>query len=796
MSSHSVPTAGTTSGAGASGPRPPAPGRPPSPARGWRAVAATRSARYAVVLAVTGLAAGLKVAYPQYFGPLFILFYPAVMVGAVYGGLGAGLLATAASALATVAWVLPSELRGRPLGTTEAVSISVFCCMGVLVSLLSEGYRRARARVAREARRREVLEVEARAAVAQAEVAHRYDLLAARGRDIILFVRLEDGRILDANAAAAAAYRCTHEELLQLNVQDLRTPGERAATSGQMAAADAHGLRFETVHLRRDGSTFPVEVDSQGGALGGVRMLVSVIRDITDRRRAEALLAEVTAALRESEARYRATFEHAGVGVALVESGSGRFLQVNARFAALLGYRPGELVGRSWSDVTHPDDLPSNLAGLEVMVAARAPFASEKRYLRKDGTVVWASATVSPVEPASEPLRTQVAVFEDVSERRRAEAELREADQRKTAFLALLSHELRNPLAPIRNGVAILGRSEPGSEAARRAVDVLARQTDHLARLVDDLLDLTRVTHGKIELQTARLDARQAARQCCDDALAAYQAGGVGLDCAPGPEPAWVEADPARLAQLIGNLVANALKFTPPGGRVGVRVERHGEACRIAVKDSGVGIEPQDLARIFQPFVQVERSRLASRGGLGLGLALVKELARLHGGEAGVTSAGRGQGSEFVVTLPLAAPPPVAAEPPRRRPGRCLSILLVEDEADAGETLAELLGMAGHRVAVANTGRAGVAMAAGTRPDVIICDVGLPDMSGYQVVREIRALPAAGRLLAIALTGHALPADRLRALEAGFDAHLAKPLALEQLVELLDAAPRAVDPVP
>jgi PAS domain S-box-containing protein len=613
------------------------------------------AARYALVLALVGLAAWLKLRFPAYFGPLFILFYPAVMVGAVVGGLGPGLLGTAASSLATLAWVLPAELHGRPLGAGEAVPLAVFTVFGVALSALAESRRRARARGDQEARRREILELEARAAAAQAEALHRYDLLAAHGRDIILFIRVRDGRILDANAAAAAAYRCSRDDLLRLHVQDLRAPDQRAETVPQMAAADAHGLRFETIHLRRDGTTFPVEVDSEGATLAGERVLVSVIRDITDRRR----IAE----------------------------------------------------------------------------------------------------------------------------------ELRDADRRKSEFLALLSHELRNPLAPIRNSASILEVAEPGSEAARRAVTVLGRQTAHLARLVDDLLDLTRVTHGKIELQPTRVDAGQAARQCCDDVLAEFQAGGVGLEClATGP--AWVEADPARLAQLLGNLLTNALKFTPPGGRVEVRVERGEAGCRISVRDDGVGIEPEDLGRIFQPFFQSARSRLESRGGLGLGLPLVQELARLHGGEVTASSRGPGQGSEFAVTLPLVAPPPAAEDPPRRPKAPGLSILLVEDELDAGTTLAELLGMAGHRVEVATSGRAGVEAAARQRRDVLICDVGLPDMSGFQVVREIRAAPATGRLLAIALTGHALPQDRAAALEAGFDAHLAKPLALERLTELLDAVPR------
>ncbi len=388
------------------------------------------------------------------------------------------------------------------------------------------------------------------------------------------------------------------------------------------------------------------------------------------------------------------------------------------------------------------------------------------------------------------PVGTEVNFYaQNITARKAAEGALREADRRKTEFLAVLSHELRNALAPIRNSVFLLDRSPPGSEAALRAGSVLQRQTGHLTRLVDDLLDITRVTHGKIKLHLARLDARDAVRSACDDVRAAFEQRGIELYCSEAATPTWVDADAARLAQMIGNVVSNALKFTEPGGQVHVGVRKRGEVCEVSVRDSGVGIEPADLNRIFDPFVQAERTRYRAQGGMGLGLALVRELAVMHGGAVHARSDGPGRGAEFVLTLPLSkGPADVEAAATAESGAHGLSILIVEDNEDSGATLAEMFTLAGHEVRLATTGRAGLDAAFAREPDVLVCDVGLPDLSGLEVVSAIRAAIPRDRIFAIALTGYAQPQDRDQALERGFDAHLAKPASLDELDSLLKEA--------
>ncbi len=381
----------------------------------------------------------------------------------------------------------------------------------------------------------------------------------------------------------------------------------------------------------------------------------------------------------------------------------------------------------------------------------------------------------------------------DLIDRKLAEEALRESDRRKTEFLAVLSHELRNPLAPIRNAITILGRVPPDGDLGRRAREVIERQTQHLGRLVDDLLDISRITRGKIELKLGTLDAREVVRRACADARGIFEHKRVDLLLSECVEQLWIEADAARVAQMVGNLLHNALKFTPAGGEVRVGVRRRGGLCQVSVGDTGLGIEPEDLERIFEPFVQSERTR-HRQGGMGIGLALVRELATRHGGTVRASSRGPGKGSEFVLELPLASAPRAAAGGAGAgRQATGLSVLIVEDNSDAAETLRDVLGLSGHRVSVAGCARSGMDAVAARPPDVLICDIGLPDASGYEVIRAVRSSAHSRKVFAIALTGYAQPQDRDATLAAGFDAHLPKPPPLDQLEALLRKAARAVE---
>jgi len=407
-----------------------------------------------------------------------------------------------------------------------------------------------------------------------------------------------------------------------------------------------------------------------------------------------------------------------------------------------------------------------------------------------------------PIDDSGAPIRDErggvvgvVLVFRDIRQRRETERELHrraelleEQDRRKDAFLAMLSHELRNPLAPIRNSVAVLRRAEPASEAANRARAVVERQVAHLTRLVDDLLDVSRIAQGKIRLQKEQVDLAEVVRRTVDDLQSVFARKNVALELRDGGEPLWVHADVTRMAQVTGNLLQNAAKFTSAGGRVTVAVRRDDGQALLRVSDTGEGIDQATLARLFQPFVQAEGTLHRTLGGLGLGLAVSKSIVELHGGTVRGSSDGPGAGAEFVVAIPLmphAARP--ALQPPPPSPARRLRILVVDDNEDSATTMQDLLELEGHEVECEYEGRRGLEAALAHQPDVVLSDVGLPGLDGYELARRLRA--AGSPAVLVALTGYTSSEDVQRSYEAGFHHHLGKPPDLAQLAEILAGAP-------
>jgi signal transduction histidine kinase/ActR/RegA family two-component response regulator len=418
-------------------------------------------------------------------------------------------------------------------------------------------------------------------------------------------------------------------------------------------------------------------------------------------------------------------------------------------------------------------------------------------------------------------------VTTDIHEQKQLEERLREQDRRKNEFLATLAHELRNPLAPVRNAVSIL--RHPGLDAGRLTWcrDVIDRQTEHLARLVDDLLDVSRITQGKITLRLAPTDLAEVVRQAVETSLPLLEARRHELTVSLPAEPVRVSCDLTRLAQVVSNLLNNAAKYTDEGGRVWLAVERdpsplplstggegpgvrgsslagaepltpgpsplstgaRGEEAVLRVRDNGRGIDPALQPNLFDLFYQVERNLDRSEGGLGIGLALVKSLVERHGGTVTAHSAGRGQGSEFIIRLPCLADPAPGAEVPaparQEAPaGRGLRVLVVDDNVDTAHSMALLLGMLGHEVLTAHDGRRAVDLALRGRPEVVFLDIGLPSLDGYQACRAIREGGLAGALV-VAMTGYGQEEDQRRSREAGFDAHYTKPVKLETIRELL-----------
>jgi two-component system, chemotaxis family, CheB/CheR fusion protein len=381
----------------------------------------------------------------------------------------------------------------------------------------------------------------------------------------------------------------------------------------------------------------------------------------------------------------------------------------------------------------------------------------------------------------------EAALQQAVAERERAEQALREADRRKTEFLGVLSHELRNPLAPIRNAIHLLNRAPPGSEQVTRARDVIDRQTNQLARLVEDLLDVTRISRGKVQLRRSRLDLVGLVRHVVEDHRAIIASRGIKLDLRVDVEPQWIDADATRIAQALGNLLQNSAKFTNMDGHVAVCVARAGASrTTIEVADDGIGIDPALLGHVFEPFTQADGSLHRGHGGLGLGLALVKGVVEMHDGHVEARSHGLGKGTEFVVSLPLLPESVMPLEPPASAPAAAgpLRVLVIEDNLDAAETLKEVLELGGHDVAVAHDGAEGVARARALKPEVVLCDIGLPGLDGYEVARRIRADPTIAPTL-IALTGYTRPEDRHESFKAGFDHHLGKPFQIAELEQIL-----------
>lgn len=499
-----------------------------------------------------------------------------------------------------------------------------------------------------------------------------------------------------------------------------------------------------------------------------------------------------------AERRARETLEAAPSGMLLLD-GQGLVQKANERAARLFGFAPSELEGMKLDEL-----VPG--AGSALSWEGAASAAVRGRPMGDDGELFarGKNGALFPVQMGLNPLQGEskglvLASVLDVRQRREAESALREANRRKDDFIAVLAHELRNPLGPVRNAVEILKRAGPSEPALERARAVIDRQVDHMARLIDDLLDVSRISRGKLALKTRRCDFAAISRQVAEDYRSSVEGAGLGMVVTIRSEPIWVDGDPVRLAQMMGNLLSNAARFGREGGLVEVEVaEFEGRLARAAVRDEGVGLSPEMIERVFQPFEQGEQDIARSKGGLGLGLALTRGLAELHGGAVRVASAGLGLGSEFVIEMPLAQmdiaegqPPATAARAQQEVSvpagvGHALRVLVVEDNQDAASSFAELLRILGHHAKARHDAQSGLAEARAWRPHVVISDLGLPGgMDGYGLARALRADPSFSGLAIVAVSGYADEAARAQTRSAGFDAHLAKPVDIAELERLL-----------
>ncbi|MGQ0594541.1 MAG: chemotaxis protein CheB [Gammaproteobacteria bacterium] len=524
-------------------------------------------------------------------------------------------------------------------------------------------------------------------------------------------------------------------------------------------------------------------------AAGKPEWMLLAIEDITERKRAKE-------ALRQRSEQFEALLNQAPIGVYLVDADF-RIRQVNPAARPVFGDIP-DLIGRDFDEVIHI--LWSKEYADEIVRLFRHTLETGEPYLtperieqRRDRGVTESYRWQINRILLPESRYCVVCYFEDIAAQVQARDELKNADRRKNEFLAMLAHELRNPLAPIRNALEVLrlkarrNPKRPEDEAVQAASEMMERQLGQMVRLVDDLLDASRISRGKIDLRKERIELASAVHHAVETARPLYESMDHELTITLPPQPVYLNADPARLAQVVGNLLNNACKFTERGGRIGVTVEREGGEAVIRVRDTGVGIATEELPRIFEMFTQLDTSLERSRSGLGIGLALVKNLVELHGGTVEVHSAGLGQGSEFRVRLPIVVetPEPLPEPAPRAPPPTIARrILVVDDNRDSAESLTMLLNLAGHETRIAYDGLEAVEAAATFRPDVILLDIGLPILNGFEAARKIREQWGQDMVL-VALTGWGQEEDRRRSEEAGFNAHMVKPVDYAALTKLL-----------
>jgi PAS domain S-box-containing protein len=533
--------------------------------------------------------------------------------------------------------------------------------------------------------------------------------------------------------------------------------------------------------------------------------VVTLVKVLLRARRAEAALrargaggGQATRTLAESEALFRGIFETANEGIWVLDD-QARVTLVNPRMADMLGYVPEEMVGRLKWDFLFEEDRPRVMALFERRRAGVSEQA-DVRFRHRDGREVWTLLAARPVLGAAGEFRGALDLFTDITERKRLEEELRrraerlaEADHRKDEFLALLGHELRNPLAPIRTAVQLLEPNGDDLTVVARAREIIDRQVRQMTRLVDELLDAGRIARGKVQLRRERLDLTALVRAAAGDYRADLEAGGLTPAVEVPAGPVWVWGDAVRLTQVVGNLLHNSQKSTDPGGRVAVRLAVADGLAALSVEDTGIGIAAEALPKLFEAFSQVDAAPERNRGGLGLGLAVVKGLVELHGGRVEAASAGLGRGARFTAWVPLDSgqeSPQPPEEPVGAAAGGPRKVLIIEDNRDAAESLRLFLAAHGHEVTVAPTGPQGVEQARQFRPDLVLCDLGLPGMSGFDVARALRADPGTAAALLISVSGYGQEQDCERARAAGFDEVLVKPVDPRALGRLV-ARPRA-----
>jgi PAS domain S-box-containing protein len=612
--------------------------------------------------------------------------------------------------------------------------------------------------------------------------------------DDVIISKSLDGIVQSWNAAAERVFGYTSDEAVGRHIS-LIIPRDRLAEEDHIIATLRSGTRidhFETERVRKDGRPISVSLtvspirDDDGTIIGASK----IARDISDKKLAESERQKLVT-LVENSTDFIGICDLNAVPMFVNRAGLQMVGLDNLDAARAVNVR----------DFFFPEDQPRMMDEFFPSVMATGHGEIDIRFRHfKTGQARWMAYKVLRLNDESGRPVAIATVSQDVTERRQLEDNLRglavdlaEADRRKDEFLATLAHELRNPLAPLSNTLEILKRRGSEDPAVRRGLDTMERQLEQLVRLVDDLLDLSRITHNRIELRKRHMELAPVIRQAVLGAQPLAEPAGHAIEVSMPAEPLWLNADAVRLTQVFGNLLNNSCKYTRAGGTIRVIGRRDGTDAVVTVSDTGIGIPADKLANIFDMFTQVDRSLEQSQSGLGIGLTLVKRLVEMHGGSVEARSAGVGQGSAFVVRLPAAihvsdVSNPMPSESQAR--GSMHRILVVDDNKDSADSLAMLLELTGHDVFVAHDGHSALEAVELRRPDIVLLDIGLPSLNGHEVCRRIRQQAWGKTTVIIALTGWGQEEDRRRSQEAGFDGHLVKPVDHGHLLALLESLMR------
>lgn len=723
--------------------------------------------RYGSPVAAVAVAVMLRWLCAPVFGNdlRFLFLWPAVLGSAWIGGGRAGFLALGLGTASVLTEFGPADPISRP---ANLLGLTVFVGFGAMLCCLCEQFHLAKRRAMEET--------------------ERLRLTLAGIVDAVIATDA-DGRVTYLNPAAEQLTGWNQDEALGRplgQVFHVHTDDLAGTAESPVPAILATGVIVEptrdVVIVTRDGTRREVERGAGPVPSGkdDVDGCVVVFRDTTSRKQAEN-------AIKDSEALFRRLVEASPFGVAIT-SIDGSVAEANDAFLQVVGYDRDALEDNHirWDRLTPPEWRAVDAQAQHELDEHGFCEPYEKEFLRSDGRRV--PVLVGAVLPDDRLVWSGavVAYCVDLSEQKQAEASLREADRRKDEFLAMLGHELRTPLAAMQNATHALAIL---SDSTNRGslLGVLRRQTEHLARVVDDLLDVSRLASGKIRLKPEPILLGDVLDRAAEATRPIIQERRHHLTLQHHSEPVWVDGDPIRLTQIFVNLLNNAAKYTDPGGKIAASVRIEGELVVVAVRDSGVGIPPSLLGKVFDLFEQADASPERSHGGLGLGLTLVRRLVEKHGGTVEARSDGPGTGSEFVVRLPTISPPQTST--PAERNGHASRgsrrVLVVDDNRDSADTLAMVLQLLGHEVQAVHDGPSALVAVSGFRPDVVLLDIGMPGMNGFEVAKRLRDRPETAGLRLVALTGYGQEEDRRRTQEAGFDAHLVKPASPEELAPIL-----------